>query len=116
MVADGVLVPNIEYPIAGTPCADVCGRDFLLIESGVHKRYRGDPMLPGMRVTGYAGYPLVDAAGKSLGLITIMTRKPLRDPALVESMTKIYSTRASRDRALAHAGRAARLEASHRAI
>ncbi len=117
LVANGQVVPNIEYPLEGTPCADVCGRDFLFIESGVAKRYPVDSMLPGLRVSGYAGYPLVDSAGRSLGLIVAMSRRPLRDPAFIESMTKIFATRATSEIERARTEAALRKsEASHRAI
>jgi PAS domain S-box-containing protein len=94
-VGDGQVRPNVDYPIGGTPCNDVCGHDFLLIESGAERRYADDPMLGGMRVTGYAGYPLADATGRSLGLIALMSRSPLRDAPLIESMIKIYAVRAA---------------------
>jgi PAS domain S-box-containing protein len=117
LVADGAVVPNLEYPMAGTPCAEVCGRDFLFIESDVFKRYPTDAMLPGLRVTGYAGYPLNGAGGESLGLIAVLSRQPLRDRGFIESMTKIFAVRASAEIERAHTEAALRAsEASHRAI
>ncbi len=95
LFADGRFMPNVEYPMAGTPCAQVCDNEFLFIDSGVHERFPLDAMLPGMRVTGYAGYPLMDAAGHSLGVIAIMSRRPLKDRSRIESMTKIFAMRAS---------------------
>ncbi len=45
-------------------------------------------------VDAYAGYPLTGAQGKPLGLISVVSRRPLADPELVEAMLKIFAARA----------------------
>ncbi|QJR15120.1 PAS domain-containing hybrid sensor histidine kinase/response regulator [Usitatibacter palustris] len=117
VIANGKIVDNVEYTLANTPCADVFGHEFLMIESGLERKYGGEPLFPGLRSAGYAGFPLVDAAGRSLGLISLLSSVPLKDPALIESMTKIYAVRAAAEIERSRSQAALRAsEASHRAI
>jgi PAS domain S-box-containing protein len=88
---DGKLVGNYEYALAGTPCESVVGRQFLFFGSGVQQVFRIDA--PG--VDSYAAFPLFDMQGRSLGLIAVAARKPMKDPALVESVLKIFAARAA---------------------
>ena len=41
----------------------------------------------------YAGLPLNDAQGNAMGIISVLSRKPIANPGLFESMLKIFSAR-----------------------
>ncbi|HXV07131.1 MAG TPA: PAS domain S-box protein, partial [Burkholderiales bacterium] len=88
---DGKLVGNYEYSLAGTPCESVVGRQFLFFGSGVQQVFRVDA--PG--IDSYAAFPLFDMQGRSVGLIAVADRKPMKDPALIESVLKIFAARAA---------------------
>ena len=88
---DGKLVRNYEYSLAGTPCETVVGRQFLFFGSGVQQVFRVDD--PG--VDSYAAFPLFDMQGRSLGLLAVADRKPMKDATLVESVLKIFAARAA---------------------
>ena len=92
---DGQIVPNVEYGMADTPCADVVGREFRYYPAQVRGRFPADSMMAGLGVESYAGYPLNDTAGTPLGLVVVMSRSPLASAELTESMLKIFAVRAA---------------------
>jgi PAS domain S-box-containing protein len=114
---DRQIVANVEYGIAGTPCADVVGRDFRYYPAQVGSQFPGDSMIQGLAVESYAGYPLNDAAGTPLGIVVVLSRSPLANAELTESTLKIFAVRAAAEieRGRAEAALRAR-EEQYRAI
>jgi PAS domain S-box-containing protein len=95
MYRDGGIVDNVEYDLPGTPCENVVTKTFCAYPSGVQHLFPLDPMLGAMGIEGYAGMPLLDSAGETLGIIAVLHRQPLRDSAQLESMIRIFATRAA---------------------
>jgi PAS domain S-box-containing protein len=85
---------NLEYPLAVTPCREVAREGFRVVPSGLAERYPHDQYLPAGAVA-YAGYPLKDAAGRTHGVIAVLSRSPLADEKLFESVLKIFALRAA---------------------
>jgi PAS domain S-box-containing protein len=108
---------NLEYPLDVTPCRDVVGRGFAIVAQGVSARFPGDPYLAPMGAEGYAGYPLNDAAGRPIGVIAVLSRRPLANPSLIEAVLKIFAVRAGAEIERRTAEEALRAsEAGYRAI
>ena len=115
--ADGGFEPAMEYDLPGTVCGTVVGQEFRYIPEGVQHVYASDPTFIRLGVQGYAAYPLSDSNGKPLGLIAVMSRHPLGDRQLIESMLKIFSARASAEIERQRSEEARRVsEASYQAI
>ena len=93
--ANGKIVDNLEYDIAGTPCADVVGKQFRFHPRGLRQLFPGDNMALRLGIEAYAAYPLTDSQGRALGLIGVMHSQPLADDRLAESMLKIFAARAA---------------------
>jgi PAS domain S-box-containing protein len=111
------IAADVEYPLAGSPCANVVGREFRLFPEGVRGLFGDDGMLRELAVEGYAAYPLTDSGGLALGLIGVMSRRALRDAGLTEAMLKIFAVRAGAEIERARAEeQLRRSEASYRAI
>ena len=91
---DGRLRKPFTYPLAGTPCAAVVGRQFRIVASGARKEFPKNDLLGKLGVESYAAYPLNDAAGAPLGLIGAMHRKRMKNVALCEAILKILAVRA----------------------
>jgi len=91
---DGKRFPPSRYPLHGTPCATVIGQAFEFYPSGVAGLFL-DSKLGDMQIDGYAGYPMFDAEGAPLGLVAVMSRQPLSHPARMESILRIFSSRAA---------------------
>ena len=98
--ADGRMIEDFEYPIAGTPCETVVGQQFRCYPSGLDARFPldGEFRAQGLEgyagVEGYAGYPLTDARGEAAGLMVVAARRPITEPELIESVLKIFAARA----------------------
>ncbi len=93
--ADRDWLPTIEYDLAGTPCERVVARELCVHPRGVQRIFPDDGWLADWNIEAYAGTPLVDSRGQVLGLISVLSRRPLADPAAVRSALQIFATRAS---------------------
>ncbi|HVL55016.1 MAG TPA: PAS domain S-box protein, partial [Burkholderiaceae bacterium] len=92
---DGKALRNFTFPIAGSPCASVIGRDFRYAASGVSKEFQPGSLFLAKGMDSYAAHTLTDRGGRRLGLLTAMRRTPIAEPKLVEAMLKIYAVRMS---------------------
>jgi PAS domain S-box-containing protein len=92
---DGNTLRNFEYPLAGSPCRDVVGRDFRCVGSGVNREFPPGTLFAAKGMDSYAALPLTGVNGRPLGLIAAMDRQPMRDAALAEAMLKIFAVRAA---------------------
>ena len=91
---DGKPVPNYEYALSGTPCETVLGREFRFYPERILELFPADTMRA-LEPQSYAAFPLFDTQARPLGLIAAVDRHPMREPALVESVLKIFAARAS---------------------
>ena len=91
---DGRMRPPFSYPLQGTPCAQVVGRQFLCLPAGARREFPDNDLFRKLQIDSYAAYPLTDAAGQPLGLIGAMHRGRLDNVALCESILKIFGVRA----------------------
>ena len=107
-----------SYPLQGTPCGEVYGRQFRAWPSGLRQHFPEGPdeaLLPGAE--SYAGVPLNDSSGAPLGVIAVASRRPLTQLDRVESMLQIFAVRAAAELEQLRATEALRRsEASYRAI
>jgi PAS domain S-box-containing protein len=96
---DGRIVPNFEYDLPSSPCANVVasltGSGTCAIPTGVQRNFPDDPLLAEMSVDGYAGTPLFDSSGHVLGLIVVLYRQPIRNMPIVESTLQVFAARAA---------------------
>jgi PAS domain S-box-containing protein len=92
-VLDGRALRNFDYALAGSPCAQVVGRDFRFVPKGVAAEFAPDTIFAAKGMDCYAAYPLTGAGGAPLGLLVAMNRRALADPTLAESMLKIFAVR-----------------------
>jgi PAS domain S-box-containing protein len=90
----GAYRENFEYGVDTVPCGKVVDGSFSIVPSDVTLAYPHDAMLAKMGAVGYAGFPLKDGEGNSAGVIAVVSRKPLTDEHLIESVLKIFAVRA----------------------
>ncbi|MBT7942478.1 MAG: GAF domain-containing protein, partial [Alphaproteobacteria bacterium] len=91
--ADGARGENFEYPLKGTPCANVVGKQACVFETNVQKEFPDFQALKDMRIESYFGSPLFDANNKPLGLLAVMNRKPMENPKKVVDLLNIFGIR-----------------------
>ncbi|HLY11136.1 MAG TPA: sigma 54-interacting transcriptional regulator [Planctomycetota bacterium] len=102
---DGAIAPGFEYSLDGTPCEDALRQDGASVPRGLAAHYPRDPRFPGMGLEGYCGVPLVDSHRRAIGVIGLLTRRPLPDLPGAEALLRVAAARASAEleRSLAEA-------------
>jgi len=114
---DGEIRENFDYPIAGTPCEQVLGQRFRFYPSGLREHFPDDVEFASEKLESYAGFPLTDGSGASIGLIAVISRTPMVNGEFIESILKIFAVRAAAELERQRAEETLRQsEASYRAI
>jgi len=84
---------NVSFPLAGTPCAEVAEGECVIFPRDVALHFPEDPKLRQFGANGYIGVSLWGAEGKTIGLIAAMSRQPLVETKLAESILKLVGVR-----------------------
>ena len=93
---EGRYAENFEYSIADTPAQNMFDdAGIYLISGGVRERFPEDRILRDSNAGGYAGIPVVDAAGNVLGLLAVASCGPLANARLLASQLRICANRAA---------------------
>ncbi|HMP03534.1 MAG TPA: sigma 54-interacting transcriptional regulator [Gemmatales bacterium] len=92
---DGQLVDNVEWELAGTPCAEVVRGDMCHYPSGVQMRFPKDRALVTLGIESYLGVPLKDSAGQHLGHLAVFDPRPLPAEPRTLFLFRIFAARAS---------------------
>ncbi len=93
--AKGGTAPNMRYALKGTPCENVIGRQLCVYKQGIQQQFPDDALLTEMNVAGYIGIPLWDSSGLPIGLIAMLSVKPLSDCELITQVLQVVATRAA---------------------
>ena len=99
----GESMPSIVYPLAGSPCETVVGKAICSYREGVFALFPDDVALKRDGIEGYVGAPLFDSHDRPMGLITVLYRAPIPDVPLVESVLRVFATRAANELERKHA-------------
>jgi PAS domain S-box-containing protein len=92
-VLDGKPLGNFDYPLKGSPCAQVVGKTFRYVAQGVAADFPPSTVFGAKGMDAYAAFPLNDPSGTPLGLLVAMDRRPIADAALAEALLKIFAGR-----------------------
>lgn len=80
------LERNFHYPILGTPCETVIGRQACVYPEGVAEQFPEDTGLSERGITSYAGVPLMDNSNNPLGILAVMDSRPIQRQDLASMM------------------------------
>jgi diguanylate cyclase (GGDEF)-like protein/PAS domain S-box-containing protein len=80
MELDGSKVLGYQYILEGTPCDGVVRADACLYSQDVCRLFPEDRDLQELNIEGYAGAPIRDQNGRVLGIVWVISRKPLIVP------------------------------------
>ena len=92
---DDAPVPNLDYPVSGSPCEQALAGELCIVPRDAQQRYPDFGMLKELRAEAYIGSPLLDSQNKVTGILVVLHRNPLPAPAEAASLLRIFSTRAA---------------------
>ena len=92
---DGRFEDNVAYTLKDTPCGDVVGKTVCCFPSGVRALFPKDAALQQIGAEGYLGATLWGSQGRPIGLIALISRRPIANPRSMESILTLVSTRAA---------------------
>jgi signal transduction histidine kinase len=87
---------NVTYTLLDTPCGDVVGKAVCAFPQGVRHLFPKDTVLQEMRAESYLGTTLWNSEGRPIGLIALIGRTPLAEPALAtaQALLQLVAVRA----------------------
>ena len=92
-LADGqTTLPNINYPLAGSPCENVIQKGACQHSSGIQAKYPDDPMLVDLQVQAYVGVVLPSDSDEAVGHIAIIHTEEMPDTETAKQVLSILST------------------------
>ncbi len=89
------LMENMEYGLSNTPCDSISGNKFCVYQSGVRALFPKAQLLNDLKIEGYGGMPLNSSKGRQLGILSVMSEKPLSDVQLIEKFASLFAARIS---------------------
>ena len=92
---DGGLVENVEYALAGTPCAGVVDGTVCYIRDSVADLYPEDEGLRRMGSQSYVGAALRASTGEILGIVNAIHDRPLDEVVRPEGVLQVFAARAA---------------------
>lgn len=89
---DGKICDNFTYDLVGTPCDNVVGREFVAFPADVQALFPTHELLKQTKAECYAGVPMWDSSGKSIGHVAVLSRSPMHDIEVVERVLQAVAT------------------------
>jgi PAS domain S-box-containing protein len=93
--AGGRNLENLEYEVDHTPCQQVLERGRFFDHRDVQSHFPLDEFLVQMGFQSYLGVALADSTGLRLGVMSVMSRRPLMDPKIAELTLGLFAARTS---------------------
>ena len=115
--AGGTSLENLEDELDHTPCQQVLERGRFFDHGDVQSHFPEDEFLVQMGFQSYLGVALMDSTARRLGVMSVMSRRPLIDPKIGEQTLALFAARTSVEMERRRAERALQAsEARNRAI
>jgi formate hydrogenlyase transcriptional activator len=87
-------LPNVEFPLHGTPCERVLAGEFCLYRDDVHRLFPEDVPLTTRGIRSYLGIPLRGAQGQTLGHLAALDVEPMRESPRELELFEVFANRA----------------------
>ena len=91
----GSTIGNIEYELTDTPCENVAEKGLCIYPESIQSQFPNDKMLVKMGIESYAGIPLYSSDRSVIGLLVVLSVKPLENTAHVRSVLNAFALRAA---------------------
>lgn len=93
LLAQGKILPNTRYALAGSPCSNVMQNGLCCYPENVQQTFPEDKELADMQAASYVGLPLWSSHGNTIGLIAVMHGRPRHDTAFIAAILQAVATR-----------------------
>ena len=93
--SDEGIIHRFSYDLHGSPCSDVLKQHQLVCATGIQTKYPEDYMLADMGAQAYIGSALLDKQQQAVGLLVVMSRKPLLQPQIATNLIQLFVDRVS---------------------
>jgi diguanylate cyclase (GGDEF)-like protein len=90
---DGRHLPNMRYPLKGSPCETVLGQEARIYPDNIQDLFPDNKELTDLGIQSYAGIPLFDSKNNPLGLLFAISRTPLEYADFTLSVMHIFAAR-----------------------
>lgn len=107
----GKKLAPFTFSLAGTPCCEILRKGLRIYPGNVQKLFPRDKYLRELGVQGYAGSVLEDPTGNPIGVLAVMSNRPMEDAEIRRSLLTLFCSRASGE--LERARSVKRLEVLH---
>ena len=92
---DGHFDENFEYLLKDTLCAELVEKVLCCYPKDIRRLFPQDQILAALMAESYVGATLWSTQGLPIGLIAVVSRQPMADTHLAESIMKLSAVRAS---------------------
>jgi len=92
---DGHFEDNVVYALEDTPCGDVVGQSVCCFPASVCRYFPRDQVLQDLRAESYLGVTLFGHSGRPIGLIAVISRRPLANRPQAEATLQLVAVRAA---------------------
>ncbi len=92
--ADGEFASNFTYDLRGMPCARLVQERVCYFEDGVQQRFPQAQLMKDLGVEGYCGIPIYGKTGSLIGVLAVLDTKPLHISPEVQSLLRLFASRA----------------------
>ncbi|WP_301583801.1 EAL domain-containing protein [Halomonas alkaliantarctica] len=92
--SNGCYQDNFSYPLAGTPCENVLGREPCFYACDVQAHFPNDMLLGQLSAESYMGLPLFSADGPVIGILAVLSNQPMQPDGLENEILRIVAAQA----------------------
>lgn len=92
-IKNGELQTNFDYQLLNTPCADVLQDGQCFVAHNAQQRYPNDEMFNLGNIEAYIGTAIKNTQGMTIGILVLMSEKPLPISAQIRSLVLIFAER-----------------------
>ncbi len=93
--SDGEVVENFEFDLTETPCIALEQKEICCCPSGVRSHLPADHPFSRMQIESCLAVSLSDSQHDRLGVLVVMSRRPIRSKKAAQSMLRIFAARAA---------------------
>ncbi len=95
IVRDGDTLPPEGHPVAGSAVSTLLSNGVCMINSQAALRYPRDPRITDLKAESYLGQVLSGTDGRPLGMIAVLSRRPLANIGRARELLPVFAARAA---------------------